>query len=334
MTDKKYRILAIDGGGIKGMIPAAFLASVEQSTGKRIVDHFDLIAGTSTGGIVALGLGLGMSAAEIVSFYENDGPRIFSAGPTDTLYRKCMEKLKSMKRSVRRAYCAKHNPDALKEALIRAFGERILGESQTRLLIPAFDRQRSTVHVFKTSHHERLTEDWQRQAVDVALSTAAAITYLPSHRMSDGVSLIDGGVWANNPAGPSVVEAIGILKWPMDNIYVLSLGCSEYPLNIPEDPSSVRMMFEASDIFFQGQSHASLGTAKLLTWQSPHDRRLFRYSPTVPKGAYSLDSAHSIPALKGLGNSLAREAMPEIRDIFFDVQRSEFIPFHGIRSTA
>lgn len=332
MTDKKYRILAIDGGGIKGMIPAAFLASVEQSTGKRIVDHFDLIAGTSTGGIIALGLGLGMSASEIVAFYENDGPQIFSAGPTNSLYRKCMEKLKSVKLSVRRAYCAKHNPSALKEALERAFGEHLLGQSQTRLVIPAFDRQRGTVHVFKTSHHVRLTEDWRWKAVDVALSTAAAITYLPSHRMPDGISLIDGGVWANNPVGPAVVEAIGILKWPMDSLYVLSLGCSEYPLHIPEDPSGVRMMFEASDIFFQGQSHASLGTAKLLTGHSPTNGHLFRYSPTVPKGAYSLDSVGSISALKGLGNSLAREALPEIKDIFFDQMRDAFTPFHGYGS--
>ena len=71
------RILTIDGGGIKGVMPAAFLAAVEESTGHPITDYFDLIAGTSTGGIIALGLGLGMPAAEIVRFYEELGPSVF-----------------------------------------------------------------------------------------------------------------------------------------------------------------------------------------------------------------------------------------------------------------
>ncbi len=64
------RILSIDGGGIKGAMPAAFLATVEEATGKRLIDYFDLIAGTSTGGILALGLGLGLSAADLLAFYE------------------------------------------------------------------------------------------------------------------------------------------------------------------------------------------------------------------------------------------------------------------------
>jgi uncharacterized protein len=61
------RILSIDGGGIKGALPASFLATIEKTTGEPIVDHFDLIAGTSTGGIIALGLGLGFTASTIVS---------------------------------------------------------------------------------------------------------------------------------------------------------------------------------------------------------------------------------------------------------------------------
>ncbi len=71
------RILSIDGGGIKGALPAGFLAQVEEATGERIVDHFDLIVGTSTGGIIAIGLGLGVSASEILSLFRQDGPVIF-----------------------------------------------------------------------------------------------------------------------------------------------------------------------------------------------------------------------------------------------------------------
>lgn len=71
------RILSIDGGGIKGVFPAAFLATIEQSVGGNIADYFDLIVGTSTGGIIALGLGMGLTAGEILRFYETHGPSIF-----------------------------------------------------------------------------------------------------------------------------------------------------------------------------------------------------------------------------------------------------------------
>lgn len=77
VTSKKRKILAIDGGGIKGAFPAAFLAAIEDATGRRIADHFDLIAGTSTGGIIALGLGLGLSARDILRFYEEHGRQVF-----------------------------------------------------------------------------------------------------------------------------------------------------------------------------------------------------------------------------------------------------------------
>jgi patatin-like phospholipase/acyl hydrolase len=72
-----FRILSLDGGGIKGAFPAAVLAKLEQDIGKAAVDYFDLIAGTSTGGIIALGLGLGKSTGEIVEFYRQHGPTIF-----------------------------------------------------------------------------------------------------------------------------------------------------------------------------------------------------------------------------------------------------------------
>jgi patatin-like phospholipase/acyl hydrolase len=70
-------ILAIDGGGTRGVLPVAFLASIEEGSGRRVLDHFDLIARTSTGGAIALGLGLGLSARTILDFYLDDGPRIF-----------------------------------------------------------------------------------------------------------------------------------------------------------------------------------------------------------------------------------------------------------------
>ncbi len=77
MTGGRFQILSLDGGGLRGMFSAAVLARLEEDLDVRVVDHFDLIAGTSTGGIIALGLGLGMSPRDILQFYTDHGPRIF-----------------------------------------------------------------------------------------------------------------------------------------------------------------------------------------------------------------------------------------------------------------
>src|SRR4051794_12467303 len=72
-----FRILSLDGGGIMGAFAASALATFERATGRRVVEHFDLIAGTSTGGIIAIGLAMGTPAAEITRFFETEGPKIF-----------------------------------------------------------------------------------------------------------------------------------------------------------------------------------------------------------------------------------------------------------------
>ena len=75
MTDGQVRkILSLDGGGIRGVFPAAFLAKLEEQIGAPIASYFDLIAGTSTGGIIAIGLGLGIPASDILKLYEEQGP--------------------------------------------------------------------------------------------------------------------------------------------------------------------------------------------------------------------------------------------------------------------
>ena len=190
------RILTIDGGGIKGVFPASFLATVDNSAEGNVADYFDLIVGTSTGGIIALGLGLGLSAKDILAFYEKFGPRIFSSN-----------------RRFRLPGTAKYSNVTLKEALEDCFGNKKLGDSKKRLVIPSLNLENGKVYVYKTAHHPRLERDYKERAINVALATAAAPTYFPTHRSPTGTPLIDGGVWTNNPVGMAVVEAITILDW-------------------------------------------------------------------------------------------------------------------------
>jgi patatin-like phospholipase/acyl hydrolase len=206
------RILSIDGGGIKGVFPASFLATVEDSIEGRVADYFDIIVGTSTGGIIALGLGLGLSASDILRFYEDSGPKIFGGN--------------RLIRSIRRLRTAKYSNRLLRDALESVLGERKLGESSKRLVIPSLNLENGEVYIYKTAHHPRFERDYRMKAADVALATAAAPTFFPTHRSAVGTPLIDGGVWTNNPTGLAAVEAIGVLDWPKDSLRVLSLGCT------------------------------------------------------------------------------------------------------------
>src|SRR5260370_38784842 len=210
------RILSIDGGGIKGIVPAAFLVQLEEALGESITHFFDLIAGTSTGGIIALGLGLGLSAADILHFYEHLGPAVFAGS--------------RLGRGLRRIGFAKYHALPLRRALEATFGEKTLGESRTRLVIPSLNLETGEVHIYKTAHHPRFEVDYRERVVDVALATSAAPTYFPTHRSAKGIPFIDGGMWANNPTGLAVVEAVGVLDWPRDAIYVLRLGCVTEPI--------------------------------------------------------------------------------------------------------
>lgn len=311
MTDSAHQILSIDGGGIKGVFAASLLAEFEQNLGHPIADHFDMIVGTSTGGIIALGLGLGLSAREILDFYESKGPAIFAG---------------RRRRGLRRwLFAAKYSPQPLHNALTSAFGERLMGESLTRLVIPSLNLETGEVHVFKTAHHERFLRDYQVRAVDVALATAAAPTFFPTHALGSGEPLIDGGMWANNPMGMAAVEAIGLLEWPRGKVRLLGIGCTESPISAAARGFQGILPYWArhlTTLFMAGQSSSSLGTAQLLLG----DDNVHRISPHVAAGRYEIDGVSAISSLKGLGSSEARKEFPRLSPTFFSRSRQPFTP--------
>lgn len=333
----KRRILAIDGGGIKGVLAAALLDTVETATGKRIADHFDLIAGTSTGGIIALALGLGLSAREIVDFYVREGPRIFDQADTTKakgVAQAWLAKMRAWRRRGQQLAWPKYEPVALREALTTAFGSRTLGDSTLRLVIPAYHSDKDDLYVFKTRHHSRLQVDWRERAVDVALATAAAPTYFQAHVMPNGAPLIDGGIWANNPAGVAAVEARSVLGWKDDDLFVLSLGCTEEILDVPTSAGYKDLLLKSTELVMRGQSRASAGTAKLLCGHSEMAPRYFRYQPVVPTGKFALDSVAMIDRVQGVGASCARDALPALEEFFLKTPAEPFVPIEPSRPSA
>lgn len=291
-----FRILALDGGGIKGAYTASVLAALEEHLGMPVNKHFDLITGTSTGGIIALGLGLGMSAAEIRDFYKTSGTTIFPM--TRFLGRAT--------RAVRHMFKPKHSQDVLKEQLEKAFYKSgnipKLKDSASRLVIPAYSSENGACHVFRTPHSKFLTRDAQTPMAEVGIATAAAPTYFSAAKIeneSATLSYFDGGVWANCPAMAGIVEAVCYLDVPLDRIDVLSIGTTDSPFNVH--------VFRKSGILGWGRNLISLLMNAQVTSSIEHAKNLvgeagfMRIDDVVEKNDFSLDNSREIEKLIALG---------------------------------
>lgn len=326
------KILTLDGGGIRGVFPAAFLAKLEEHLDQPIGRYFDLIVGTSTGAIIAAGLSLGLSAGEILRFYEEKGPAIFDQhrGPVANWFTR-------RARSARHWMGTKYSNASLREALDEVIGGRLIGESHTRLVIPAWHPILERVYLYKTAHHPRFETDYRQPAVDAAMASAAAPTFLDPYLTKEEIELVDGGGWANNPIGVAAVEAVGVLQWPGDRLKILSVGTT----NDVKAPSRIGGKLGAAPnlarLFMAGQSHSALGAAKIITGDV-HDRKaIWRIDQTVPLDRYTLDDVSRIAEMKNRAVVEAREQLPDLRRHFFGEVAPEFEPFHrlpGVKAAA
>jgi uncharacterized protein len=224
---KPFKILSMDGGGIRGVYTAELIRLCEETFGRGepLARYFDMIAGTSTGGIIALGLGLGIPTADITAFYRDDGRQIFPPLP-----RRWPGKARQLWAWLRGP---KLMHEELEAALKRRFREHLLGESSTRLVIPAFMMPKTEIAVFKTDHHKDFRNDPLTPMWKVARSTSAAPTYLKGleHEKS-GRIFIDGGVWANNPVMVALVDALSAYDLSFDQIEIFSIGTGNAPFEL------------------------------------------------------------------------------------------------------
>lgn len=256
--DREFRILSIDGGGIRGIFPSGVLAELEARYlgGAAIGPYFDLIVGSSTGGIIAIGLGARLSAADILRLYRDDGRDIFppSGSPLEWLTRK------------RRWLMRKYDRDRLEERLRTILGAKTLGDSSSRLCIPSCDGTHGDIWVFKTPHHPDFRKDRDTSLVEVALATSAAPTYFRPLEQG-GYRLLDGGVWANNPIMVGLVEALSSFAVPRERIRILSIGCGAPSYEVGWRKMRFGGMWHWRDIMsgaMSYQSNAAVGQARLL----------------------------------------------------------------------
>jgi patatin-like phospholipase/acyl hydrolase len=270
--------------------------------------------GTSTGGIIALALGASLTPCEILDFYVAERHAIFARSPWT---------------GVRRLFRAKYRPDGLEAALRRIFGERLLGESRLPLVIPSYDLGENAVHLFKTPHHPRLKRDFRVPMWAVGMATAAAPTYFPAFRLpGEEVRLVDGGVWANNPAMVGVTEAVSMFSCALSEIRVLSVGTttSVAPrLSKLDGAGLVRwgLGMNVVEVLLAGQSAGAFAQVRHLIGQE----NSHRLNPSSPPDA-SLDACDA-RELIGKAAHHSRIFAPTFDSVFAAHQAAPFQPLHG-----
>lgn len=285
---ERLNVLSIDGGGIRGIIPATVLAEIERRTGRPAASLFHLVAGTSTGGILALALTMpgddgrpAWRAEELIDLYEREGPTIFS--------RSVWQRIRSGGGLVDEKYAI----DGLERAFEKYLGRRRLREALTDVLVTAYDIERRSPYFFKSTKAKADPRD-DFEIREAALATSAAPTYFSPVKLdrqpeSAYLPLIDGGVYANNPAMCAFAEARKL--HPAADVLMLSLGTGELTRRLPYDEVKdwglVEWAKPVLDVVFDGVSD----TVEYQLRQLLAPDRHYRLQTTLDKANDDMDDA-------------------------------------------
>lgn len=204
-----FKILCIDGGGIRGIYPAHLLMRVEEAFDVKINKVFDMVVGTSTGSIIAGAIAADYPLKDVVNIFEAKSGDIFK------------KKWTSFKGTIKSQY----ERNVLEEILRLVLGSRTLSETKVRLVITATDIVNGNVHVFKSNYLDEFVRDVNVQIADAILASCAAPTYFDPKTVGEADYLLaDGGLWANNPSMVALTEAIGKLGIDKSDVKILSVG--------------------------------------------------------------------------------------------------------------
>lgn len=319
-----FKVLSIDGGGIRGIIPAMVLAEIEDRTGKSIAEMFDLIAGTSTGGILALGLAMPddgggeprYRAEDLIGLYEKEGPRIFSdrAGP------------------VRSAFEERYPSRGVEEVLGEYFEETRLKDALTRVFVTSYEIQLRAPFFFR-SEKAKSEADYDFPMRQVARATSAAPTYFEPAKVEtegpvDYYALVDGGVFANNPAMCAYVEARRILDAkdspypPGTDALVVSMGTGQLTDRLRyEEVASWGLLEWARpviDVVFDGVSDTvDFQLKELLFPTKDRTRRYYRFQTELVEVSDAMDDAgpENVRDLKLLARTMIDEEGEKLSEL-------------------
>ncbi|WP_442593844.1 CBASS cGAMP-activated phospholipase [Neobacillus sp. D3-1R] len=200
------KILCIDGGGIRGVLPIAILHAMEQELKRPIGDMFEVIAGTSTGAIIAAGVSININMKELLENYLKFGEKIFIRQAKVGLFKSV------------------YSDRYLRCLLKKAFGELSLAEIDKPLIIPAVDVTHGKPFVHRSNYGHPDSENLSIKLWDAVLSSCSAPVYFPPNNVENRYLSIDGGLWANNPSLVCITESLQFFQKNLNELKIVSLG--------------------------------------------------------------------------------------------------------------
>ncbi|MBM7553469.1 CBASS cGAMP-activated phospholipase [Thalassobacillus pellis] len=211
------KMLCIDGGGIRGVMPIAVLQEIERELGQSVGESFDVIAGTSTGAIIAASTAVGKPMEDVLHSYKTAGAKIF------------------MRQAKVGFFKSVYSDRYLRRLLKKAFGEVTLADISKQLLIPAVDITHGKPFIHRSNPTNRENDDVSIKLWDAVLSSCSAPIYFPPNNVRNRYLSIDGGLWANNPSLVCITEAVHHLKESLEDIRILSLGTGDQNIDFSID---------------------------------------------------------------------------------------------------
>jgi patatin-like phospholipase/acyl hydrolase len=363
---RPFRILSLDGGGIRGAFAAGYLAEIERVIGGPIGDYFDLIAGTSTGGIIAASIAYRIPASTIEHFYREQGPRIFCRRwRSASRWPRCFAWLDWLLRRLHRpplvfldmllfrwigvdsswVIRAKYGHAELSSALAQVFSDQTLGQAMNRLLIPSINVKRGQIKVFKTAHLPYLYIDRDYKVSEVIRATTAAPSYFEHATITKGSAYVDGGLWANNPTMAAIVESMAIAKeglrpeldgnrtFGLETTFALSIGTG-YSKFLADPPGTWAGLAwwnpgKLLSLISLSQSQGAQFQASFLL-----GKRLRRVEFELPHGDWSLDNVKYVNEMIERGRERAAEDIQGLRAQFFSEKAPVFHAFPHLAKPA
>lgn len=332
MSEKKiFKILSIDGGGIKGLYSSSILEKFEKKFDCLTSDRFDMVCGTSTGGLIALAIALKIPARQISKFYTEHGERIFPKHKKFRFPGIGKIDVGLFKQAVKGG---KYKSASLKQAITSIFSDKVVGDSQNLLCIPSYSITKAQPTVFKYDHLQgELSRENDKLIVDIALATTAAPTYFPLAELASfhGEQFVDGGVWANNPTLVGLLEALRYFVGKdreYDRVQILSLSSLSIsggkPPGIKNERSFIDWKGELFETSMTGQSFFTNFFLEKIHEISDISIDYIRIpSANIPREHESLiqldvanEKAYNLMKIKAEDQALFFEKQEKIKEIF------------------
>ena len=337
-----FQILSLIGGGIRGAFVTSFLNELEQKNGKPIAESFDLIAGTSTGGIIAAGLAAGMPAEKMHDFYVRYGAKIFTPRPkyrpkgvvkvwfptASWVYRRRTGD--SLDNFLRARYC----PFALYDSFAEGFGDRTLNDVRfTRLMIPTVNLSRCRPHIFRSPHVTEALPFSDVKISDVLVAATAAPTYFP-HKTIKNEAFADGGLWASDPSMLAIAEAMRIRrdccrgdcdpKFEIEDVRLLSIGTGHAQRSYSPPGADAGLIYWAKNVADVMTISQVEGVHEPLAfWLG--DR--YQHVNFEMNEKWPLDGVGHLPDLFATGKECAQQEFDSISAKFLSHHRQQFLPY-------